>query len=133
MAGETEAWDDIAKAVGCPAWAYPGQLVRDVQNMAAELAKLRSAAPAPPPLDAACESLMMWARERPGRVTIHVWQDGVVDMWDGDAKSMRAHLHGADGLPTPAEAVAKLRGGKTCSRCGAPGACTPQSCGENDL
>ncbi len=42
MAGEKEAWDAIAVAVGCPQWDYPGQLVRDVQTMAARLESAKS-------------------------------------------------------------------------------------------
>lgn len=29
----TPAFDEIAKLCGCPEWEYPGQVVRDVQNV----------------------------------------------------------------------------------------------------
>lgn len=38
----TEAFDAIAAACGCPHWDYPGQVVRDVQALAAERDALRA-------------------------------------------------------------------------------------------
>lgn len=34
--------DDIARAVGCPQWDYPGQLVRDVEALTARIAELEA-------------------------------------------------------------------------------------------
>lgn len=34
-----DAFDEIAKLVGCPSWDYPGQLVRDVETMRTHLAR----------------------------------------------------------------------------------------------
>jgi hypothetical protein len=38
-----KALDEIARVSGCPEWDYPGQVVRDVQALAAENAKLKEA------------------------------------------------------------------------------------------
>lgn len=35
------AFDEIAKLCGCPQWDYPGQLIRDVQNVVQERDNLR--------------------------------------------------------------------------------------------
>lgn len=42
--GETATanYDAIAAACGCPQWDYPGQVVRDVQTLAAELAAIKA-------------------------------------------------------------------------------------------
>lgn len=37
----SDALDAIAKACGCPEWEYPGQVVRDVKALAAELVAAR--------------------------------------------------------------------------------------------
>lgn len=39
----TPAFDEIAKLCGCPQWDYPGQLIRDVQNVVQECDELRAA------------------------------------------------------------------------------------------
>lgn len=73
-------------------------------------------APTPHPLDAACEMLAALAKDKTpegvDRVTVDVWGDGrvLISTWGGGVE--RAHLHGADGLPLPSQALAALRGGK---------------------
>ncbi len=51
----TDALDAIAKLCGCPAWEYPGQVVRDVAALVTERRRLR----------AACEVAAKWLESEP--------------------------------------------------------------------